>query len=178
MLDATGMPHLESEAHELGELELLLAVRDDAESHAWNGLLERVERRLDVVVQGPRRAVVLEVAREPGPRCVVVEGVAVRARELSRASAALLLEGELAGEVRVVVPFLEFVPERAGLRDLGVVSSLAKVREDARRDRLAMRHERVVEVEQHDGAAGRRLARTGPVGPRGVHRRRRNPTRS
>ena len=67
---------VEGESHHLGRLELELAVRDDAESHAGQVGVEGVEGGEHVVVQRPRLAVVPEVLGEPLARRRIVELVA------------------------------------------------------------------------------------------------------
>ena len=117
---------------------------------------QRVERGQHVVVQGPRVAVVPEVLGEPLAGRRIVELVAELAGERRRPCPALALERERAVEVGAVVLLLEVVPQAGRRRLVAVVCAHPHVLHDPGGDRLAVGHERVVEVEQHDRRRGRR----------------------
>ena len=154
-------PAVEREPHDLGRLELELAVRHDAEPHAGQGLRQRVERgrgrrrggstsrgsarstRRTTRWPTDRRARRRTRGRTPPP--VPGAGPRTRARRRGRRGSAPPRGRATGGLPPSSSPSYARSPH---------------VQHDAGGDRLAVRHEGVVEVEQHHRRRGR-VARRG-----------------
>jgi hypothetical protein len=143
----------ESEFPHLVALESSVTVGDDAERDA--ALAEGIEARESILVERPRVNVMLEVAVKPLVGEVICSKVdAERLDELASSRPTLPDEVEFAGEIAVIVPFLELVPARileARVSSTERTAVMKSVSQDASRDRSAVGEECVVEVEQDEG---------------------------
>ena len=139
--DDAFQPAVEPRALQLRLLMRPLTVGDQPEPDARKRLPESRQTGKRVFVQSPTCPGVLEVGAEPGGRLLVGQGDPVRRGEVTGAFPPLAGEVQPPGEVGVVVPLLQLLPERdrPGLVDAVERGALGReMPQDTVSDRAAM----------------------------------------